>query len=607
MNNFLQNLELRANRTMKASPFTALFLSLLFLLGSVSGWTQTAPEEETFSRGIFSLSLEAGYDQPLFSTPYQELRYRGNRYLGIDADIRLPANFGLRLGYANIVTNPRILIPDVVFFDTLPSPTIKQSLQLNRQYVGFGPSYTIDLGSPRFTLLVAPTAGYSWLSGGDALVESTQPTNDLLTETLLLNTGFEAGVWSGKIDLELNYYLTDNLSLGLGFYYLRHFGVPFDQDLDLNGVGAVTIAHGENGFVHTPNPYTLSADPPMIVPIERDKPKCLDLASAGVNVSLRYTFGSVPKEEGCDVCACPNDQHRVVVTVIDEPTQQIIPGADVAIKDIAGNIVATGTTNSFGVADFGQIAHGNYTVSGLVYEVETTVATLMDEEFRPGAVIQKQVFYNDLRFILRGRTVQKGPQTPEPNVIVSLTNERTGGVQQDNSDGRGEFVFRLEPNSDYKVVGKKENKLSDIERASTMGLVRSTTLFVDLELGVENFDCGRGTILDIKYPFDEAVLTPESRFELDRLVHYLLDHPQARVELSSHTDSRGSDSYNFDLSDRRARSAVDYIISKGVPARRIIAQGYGESRLLNRCADGVPCSEAEHRLNRRTEAKLLCN
>ena len=78
-----------------------------------------------------------------------------------------------------------------------------------------------------------------------------------------------------------------------------------------------------------------------------------------------------------------------------------------------------------------------------------------------------------------------------------------------------------------------------------------------------------------------------------------------KIELSSHTDSRAPDDYNMALSQRRAASAVAYLVSKGITKNRMIAKGYGETRLVNKCANGVPCSEAEHQLNRRTEVKIL--
>jgi outer membrane protein OmpA-like peptidoglycan-associated protein len=83
------------------------------------------------------------------------------------------------------------------------------------------------------------------------------------------------------------------------------------------------------------------------------------------------------------------------------------------------------------------------------------------------------------------------------------------------------------------------------------------------------------------------------------------EHPELKVELSSHTDSRGSIAYNDKLSNNRSSSCVDYIISKGISSKMISAKGYGESMLLNQCKDGVQCSDEEHQLNRRTELKLL--
>jgi outer membrane protein OmpA-like peptidoglycan-associated protein len=83
------------------------------------------------------------------------------------------------------------------------------------------------------------------------------------------------------------------------------------------------------------------------------------------------------------------------------------------------------------------------------------------------------------------------------------------------------------------------------------------------------------------------------------------DNPEWKVELGSHTDCRGSDTYNKTLSQKRSNSAVSYIISKGIGKERIIAKGYGETQLVNRCDDGVQCTEAEHRQNRRTEFKIL--
>jgi len=109
---------------------------------------------------------------------------------------------------------------------------------------------------------------------------------------------------------------------------------------------------------------------------------------------------------------------------------------------------------------------------------------------------------------------------------------------------------------------------------------------------------------NIYYDYNKADIRPDAAIELDKLVKIMVDNPQIKIELSSHTDCRGSDTYNAKLSQRRAESAVKYIISTGIAANRITAKGYGESKLLNECDDGVKCTEEQHQFNRRTEFKV---
>jgi outer membrane protein OmpA-like peptidoglycan-associated protein len=110
---------------------------------------------------------------------------------------------------------------------------------------------------------------------------------------------------------------------------------------------------------------------------------------------------------------------------------------------------------------------------------------------------------------------------------------------------------------------------------------------------------------NIYYLFDKWDVLAESEGELDKLVKVLNDNPSWKVELGSHTDSRGTNEYNDLLSQKRSTSAVNYITGKGIQTNRIIARGYGETQLINHCKDGINCTEDEHRLNRRTEFTIL--
>ena len=110
---------------------------------------------------------------------------------------------------------------------------------------------------------------------------------------------------------------------------------------------------------------------------------------------------------------------------------------------------------------------------------------------------------------------------------------------------------------------------------------------------------------NIYYDYDDDKILPESEGDLFELLELLERYPTMKIELSSHTDARGNDKYNEDLSQRRANSARTWILERGVEESRIVAKGYGENQILNRCTNGVECTDDEHRQNRRTEFKIL--
>jgi len=131
------------------------------------------------------------------------------------------------------------------------------------------------------------------------------------------------------------------------------------------------------------------------------------------------------------------------------------------------------------------------------------------------------------------------------------------------------------------------------------GLIKDT-------LWVEKVEVKQKFVMEnIFYDFDKWNILPESEIELNKLVKVMNDNPGWKVELGSHTDARGSDSYNLKLSQKRSDSAVGYIIKNGIGKDRIIAKGYGEIQLVNNCKNGVKCTDQEHRKNRRTEFKIL--
>jgi peptidoglycan-associated lipoprotein len=213
---------------------------------------------------------------------------------------------------------------------------------------------------------------------------------------------------------------------------------------------------------------------------------------------------------------------------------------------------------------------------------------------------------NDLRFILNGLVVEKPTQLPLTDVSVDLINKGTG-QKVDNAvtlvDGK--FVFKLEPNTDYTVVANKDGYYKKSADVSTVGKKVSEEMNMTLKLEMEKIIVNKPIAIEnIYYDFDKWNIRSDAAAGLDKLVGLMNENPTIIIELSSHTDSRGKDNYNQTLSEKRAQSAVDYIIAHGIAKDRITARGYGESRLINRCGNKEKCTEPEHQQNRRTEFKV---
>ncbi len=191
---------------------------------------------------------------------------------------------------------------------------------------------------------------------------------------------------------------------------------------------------------------------------------------------------------------------------------------------------------------------------------------------------------------------------PLDNATVSLLNTNK------NTPVDGIVNFDLAAESDYKVLISKTDYFNKSISFTTKDLRSKDSVLITLfkEVELERiFPEKEIVIQNIYYDYDKASLREESLPVLDKLVSFFEENNDLTIEIGSHTDSRGSDSYNKDLSQRRAQSVVDYFISKGVPAEQLSAKGYGETKLINACKNGVQCSEEEHQENRRTTFRVI--
>ena len=218
-----------------------------------------------------------------------------------------------------------------------------------------------------------------------------------------------------------------------------------------------------------------------------------------------------------------------------------------------------------------------------------------------------------VNYVLKGTTLTQKNDDREliilGNSSVKLLDKEGVVIEETFTDDNGEFEFIVYTDEEYLLIGEKENYFSTRGDFSTIGKELDKTKLKEFITNVEfeknlildRIIVNKSIVLDnIYYDLDKADIREDAAIELDKLVIILEDNPNISIELSSHTDDRSSVEYNQDLSQRRAESAVSYILSKGIDRSRISAKGYGESQLLILNAK----TEDEHQINRRTEFKV---
>ncbi len=184
-------------------------------------------------------------------------------------------------------------------------------------------------------------------------------------------------------------------------------------------------------------------------------------------------------------------------------------------------------------------------------------------------------------------------------VTVRLIDETGKVIEEKNTKDKSDYYFDVDCNKTYTVVGTKLDYKDDKKTIVTT-YENNKPVNSDLNLMPLIID-NQIVINPIFFDFDKWNIRTDAEYELENIVDVLRKHPEMIIKIESHTDSRGGTRYNMKLSDRRAKSTRDYIISRGIAAGRVqSAIGYGESQLLNKCANRVKCTEEEHQLNRRS-------
>lgn len=229
-----------------------------------------------------------------------------------------------------------------------------------------------------------------------------------------------------------------------------------------------------------------------------------------------------------------------------------------------------------------------------------------------------------LKFNVIGLVKDEKTGTPITSSLVQLIASDASNLQAETGAG-GDFKFALKADVDYIFLASKRGYLNGKEKETTKGQEKSREFMVSILLTPIDKPIELPNIL---YDFGKWDLRPESMISLDKLVETLIDNPNVTIELMSHTDSRDTEEYNQDLSQKRAQVVVQYLIEKGIEPGRLSAKGYGEStpkvvdaliaaqnsflktgttlseQYINTLSSDEQ-KEIAHQINRRTEFRVL--
>ncbi len=570
------------------------------------GFTFLAVAQEK-PRGDFQIGLQGGASLPLDT--YKKIgETKTGFYGGLFLDKYFKGNkFGLGID-ARFIQNGINKADSFMFANGNIGTNYKNQTRFQDYLFTFGPSYKFTKNSFHAELYVR---GGVMMQNFPEYTTTLTYSNPFSTASYHIkytinDVSNKANSWAGLGGLRLNYNISPKIALFAHVDYVQTFGNQFGSK-----PSRFTI---EKSVEHTPIDPKIGIKTGYLDHYNEVRVQENTLhKSLNAGAGIKFIFGKpkkatepVKNEPVIEAIKPQINKKDLQVVVKDKQTGLALSGVTVSIN--GGSLNEKSITDVNGQAQkILNITSGTYQIIGEKNGIKTSLLTLTDEDFKGNsATIFKEIYHDDPRFTLVGETFDcvKGINLANINTVLTHTGSKSNISQ--TSDTQGKFIYQLDAQSDFTVVANQQGRYSQTELVSTKGLDRSKTLYVTLKLGVCELTSNSQWVLkNILYDFDKSNIRPDAAIILDNVVSVMKQNPSLKIELSSHTDSRGNDKYNLELSQRRAEAAVNYLVANGIERNRLIAKGYGETKLLNRCANGVNCSEEEHQANRRTEIKVL--
>ncbi|PTB95888.1 hypothetical protein C9994_09760 [Marivirga lumbricoides] len=313
-------------------------------------------------------------------------------------------------------------------------------------------------------------------------------------------------------------------------------------------------------------------------------------------------------------------EYQLMLLVSDKLSQEIIKEAKVYLLS-SQNDTITQLDYENGQYVSAQIEpNTNYkiiTTSKGYFSAENDFTSLETAVDAPNTWKKRLSLVKDYDFGMTAFVFENNSQKKLDSVQVKLINNLGDEVPlkvYTDENGRFSYTFsenKLNDRVSYQIKLEKKGFLSkSMTYNKKLDKPGIDSLNAMLDFGLNKIELGEdiGKLLGVEpiyFDLGKAIIRKDAAKELDKIVAAMKENPAMVIELGSHTDARGGDAFNLQLSDKRAKASAAYIVSKGIEERRIIGKGYGETQLMNECEDGVNCSEEAHQLNRRTEFKII--
>lgn len=344
-----------------------------------------------------------------------------------------------------------------------------------------------------------------------------------------------------------------------------------------------------------------SSDMPGALAINEDTPAQSDIWYVDINEDASYgspiNLGPTINTEARETFPFISKQNNLYFS---SDGRSGLGGLDIFVTPLsstgrAGIITNLGEPANSNQDDFGFIIDEEKRIGYLSSNREGDSGSISDDIYR----VQEKCEITIVGTVIN---VVTGEVLAGATVTLLDSNNQTLEAVIAGADGRYNFTQFAECSSQYLVRAKSEGcefKEELVETPEKTGVIEVPMALACDPCAPNDLGC-RLSLQPIYFDFDRYNIRPDAAIELAKILAAMREYPQLIIHIESHTDSRGKDSYNEALSEKRAQSTLNWLVNQGINRNRLSAKGYGENQLQNQCSNGVECTEEEHQLNRRS-------